>query len=251
MRRRLRIVPALTLLVCGCGQVADHRSNVLAELSLPADYDPLAPLAVDLTLEGGRCRAAVAGEALDGERLVQRATRTLETSIRFLEAERGSAEALPPAIIRTAPDLPWRCVAGATYHLQQTGFGRLAFELRTGASVSLDAPLFDGPNAGPRPVKALVIAADGSLVFDGVRLIPDSLNDALRAYARARPRAVLAIVPAAQTRIDTVVALLVRAREAGAELTSSDPMGLGWVAFDEAGDFAQWEALEAYAGELK
>ncbi len=250
MMRRTGFVAALALLLGACGPVAaDNRSNKIAELSLPADYEPLAPLTVDLAWQGGTCRAAVAGEALDSDRLAELALRTLENSVRFQEIDRGWAETLPPAVIRMEPELPWRCVAGGIYQLRRIGFGRLRFEPRSGVPVEIDAPLVDGPNEGPRPVKAVVIGADGSILFDGARLAPERLSEALRTFARERPRAMLAIMPAAQTRIGDVVALLLRAREAGVELTSSDP--IGWVGFDYADGAHEMETLKIYASELK
>lgn len=249
---RRSIAAALALLACACGPVADNRSNSLAAFSLPEDYDPMTPLVVDLALEGDTCRASVGGERLNSERLAERALRTIENSVRFQEAARGSMEAVPLAIIRAAPDLPWRCTAAAIFELRWQGLYRLRLELRNEASVALELPPIGDPYSGPLPVRALVIGPDGSLQFNGARTSPERVVEALRAYAIERPRAVLAIMPAAQTRIDAVVALLVRAREAGAELTSSDRRGGGGlVGFDDAGRPAQMEQLEIYAGELK
>ena len=266
-------VSLLALLAAGCGSggggnAGKAPSAPVANVAGPvaAAPDALAAFAVDLSLDGGVCRATVAGEAVGGPVLLERAVDALRRSV-DLQGGIDRVDALPAALIR-GPDVPWRCAAAAIFTVQRAGFAEIRFEAEaSGAPVVFALPVED-PNVPPMPiapsVNRVAVMADGALRWNGATIASAELSERLAATRSVRPTPVLEIDPAADARLAAGVGLLAQIRGAGISIGGERPDGRPSEETPVAGDLPPppvvspgqspafgFVVLDRYAGALK
>ena len=82
---------------------------------------------------GGQCRTYLNVTPIDSDELVEVATKRLKQQVEALGGEEAieagliEIEDLPEAHIRGDVNTPWRCIGGAVYAMQLSGFAKVGF----------------------------------------------------------------------------------------------------------------------------
>lgn len=237
------LVAGLALLAGSCGSGSEERNDRQTGRDFQWVANLAQTLVVSLSVEGGECRATVAGEAVNGEGLLVRTVSMLEAWVAVQEEMYGTVHAFPAALLTGAPELPWRCAAAAIYQLQRSGIPQLLFALGSGVPITLDLPIIDG--GGPieaHDTNQVTVRADGTVFWNGREIGDQQVGEQLRAMAVARPIPYLEIQPDGQARFEAVVALLAKARDAGIHLALNDY---------DLEPYVRFEGIDRYVDELK
>jgi len=262
VRGRLLGAALLALLTGSCSSGANNGSgaqpaagskNSSGAVRAP---DPLlAPFAVKLSVRDGACVAALENEPVDRGTLVARVTDRLDAVVRAQEQQYGEVREFPAAQLLGGPDVPWRCVGGAIFHLHRTGFAQLLFGGTATRPIRIDVPVED-PNAVPPPIPPQVnrigIGPTGGVSWNGAPVTAERLSMHLRAAAAMRPEPDLEIDPSPGARLEAVISLLGQVRDAGIAMSRSDQQTATGTVYDDIGPWGlRFVGLERYAGELK
>ncbi len=231
--RRAGITAALASLAAACGTGADNVSN---------NSDQAPPVEVSLSIRNGECHATLNGERGDGDALSARAVRELEDFVRMQERQYGTVREFPAVLVLGAPDLPWRCVAGAIHQMQRAGFLRLWFSRPAALPLAYDLPLIhEGVVRETDNTNRIVIQANGIFLWNGGAATAQEISAHLRTMGAMRPIPYLEIRAEPAARYDEVLALLVQLPEAGIQLIPGEYGQVG----------VEFADLDGFAGELK